>query len=76
MENVMQRVRPRTGFHQAAPFAVLRVRFDRMWRRLGFIVERQRQRRALAQLDARMLADIGVSADAARREANKPFWLD
>ena len=33
-----------------------------------------RQRRALARLDDRMLADIGVSTDEAKREAARPIW--
>ncbi|MDE4303202.1 DUF1127 domain-containing protein [Phaeobacter gallaeciensis] len=33
-----------------------------------------RQRRALAKLDAEALADIGISRDAAKEEARRPFW--
>ncbi len=33
-----------------------------------------RQRRALARLDARLLDDIGVSQNAAKSEAQRPFW--
>ena len=40
----------------------------RTWRR------RARTRRQLLTLDARMLADIGVSRVDASREAAKPFW--
>jgi uncharacterized protein YjiS (DUF1127 family) len=36
--------------------------------------ERQRQRRALGELDDRLLQDIGVSHDAAATEAMLPFW--
>ncbi len=36
---------------------------------------RQRTRRALAQLDDRMLRDIGISREQAMREAEKPFWM-
>lgn len=32
------------------------------------------QRRALARLDERLLADIGYSAQQAREEIIKPFW--
>ncbi len=35
---------------------------------------RARERRRLARLDARMLRDIGVSAEDAARESAKPFW--
>jgi uncharacterized protein YjiS (DUF1127 family) len=40
----------------------------------GTWASRSRQRRALAQLDARLLRDIGVTAYDAAREASKPFW--
>ena len=33
-----------------------------------------RSRRTLAQLDAHALADIGVSAKSAHKEAVKPIW--
>ena len=36
--------------------------------------ERARERRQLATLDTRMLADIGVDTATARNEADKPFW--
>ncbi len=35
---------------------------------------RHRSRVALAQLDARLLRDIGVTFAEAENEANKPFW--
>lgn len=31
-------------------------------------------RRQLAELDARLLRDIGLSQEAARTEVRKPFW--
>jgi uncharacterized protein YjiS (DUF1127 family) len=37
--------------------------------------ERRRQRRALAELDDRLLRDIGVTFEQARREAAKPLWI-
>ena len=37
-------------------------------------IDRCRQRGALAELDQRLLDDIGVSREAAAREAAKPFW--
>jgi uncharacterized protein YjiS (DUF1127 family) len=47
-------------------------------RRLGAILlswmARARQRRALGELDARLLEDIGVTREAAERESAKPFW--
>ncbi len=36
--------------------------------------ERDRQRRALAQLDARMLKDVGLSRAEVAIELRKPFW--
>jgi uncharacterized protein YjiS (DUF1127 family) len=36
---------------------------------------RQAQRRALGELDDRLLADIGLSRQNAIAEARKPFWL-
>ena len=33
-----------------------------------------RERRALAQLDARELEDMGISPAAAAQEAGRPFW--
>lgn len=44
------------------------------WLRAGYA--RSRQRAALARLDARLLADIGISPAQARQEANKPFWVE
>jgi uncharacterized protein YjiS (DUF1127 family) len=36
--------------------------------------DRGRQRRALLELDDRLLADIGVSRQQALREGDKPWW--
>ena len=33
-----------------------------------------RARQTLAGMDARMLDDIGVAPEAARKEASRPFW--
>lgn len=38
--------------------------------------ERSEQRRHLAQLDGRMLRDIGVSQAEAYQESQKWFWQD
>lgn len=38
------------------------------------LYQRARQRRALAELDDRLLADIGLSREQTEREARKPFW--
>lgn len=47
--------------------APLRVMLAEAWRRW-------RTRRMIAELDARLLKDIGASPSDAREEANKPFW--
>ena len=36
--------------------------------------EKARQRGLLLELDDRLLQDIGVTREEARREARKPFW--
>lgn len=41
---------------------------------IGLWSGRSRQRRALAELDERLLADVGVSRQAAQSEAKKWFW--
>jgi uncharacterized protein YjiS (DUF1127 family) len=43
-------------------------------RAVWFWMERSRQRRALADLDDRLLRDIGLTRDEARRECGNPFW--
>jgi uncharacterized protein YjiS (DUF1127 family) len=40
----------------------------RLWRGL------RRERRALAALDPRLLADVGLHPAAAEAEARRPFW--
>lgn len=41
----------------------------RIWR------ARVRQRKALANLDDRLLYDVGISREQAVREVAKPFWV-
>ena len=44
---------------------------------LGIIavwIERRRQRRALGDLDERLLDDVGITRAAAAHEIAKPFW--
>ncbi|WP_354003559.1 DUF1127 domain-containing protein [Defluviimonas salinarum] len=36
--------------------------------------EIRRQRRALSELSGHLLKDIGISADEARRESERPAW--
>lgn len=38
------------------------------------LVERARQRRQLAELDARLLKDIGLTESDVLRETAKPIW--
>jgi uncharacterized protein YjiS (DUF1127 family) len=62
-------------FPPASTEAALRAEYWRhVWRLVLAWAERRRQRDALSELDARLLDDIGVSPDAARQEAQKPFW--
>lgn len=49
------------------PLRELGQRWQLLRRRLG-------TRRALLELDASQLADIGLSAEQARAEATRPFW--
>jgi uncharacterized protein YjiS (DUF1127 family) len=45
-----------------------------VWQRAGVLWQRHRSRQRIAQLDADMLKDIGVTFSEAEAEANKPFW--
>jgi uncharacterized protein YjiS (DUF1127 family) len=38
-------------------------------------IDRSRQRAQLADLDQRLLEDIGVTHAEAKREVDKPFWM-
>ena len=42
--------------------------------RLGLGLRRRRQRQALAQLDERLLADLGLTRTQVAKETAKPFW--
>lgn len=60
-------------FSSRAPLAGTYAAFTHVigtWRR------RNRERRELAQLDARSLHDLGLSASTVQFELNKPFWRD
>jgi uncharacterized protein YjiS (DUF1127 family) len=39
-------------------------------------LDRIRQRRHLAELDDRLLRDIGVSRSEVHQESSRPFWRD
>ena len=57
-----------------APFTGWGRRWWRIASRLLRLYDRPQQRRALLELDDRMLADIGISRRQASEEARKPFW--
>jgi uncharacterized protein YjiS (DUF1127 family) len=38
------------------------------------LYDRQEQRRALLELDDRMLADVGITREQAQAEGRRPFW--
>lgn len=42
--------------------------------RIDFYCQRQRTRRQLAALSPEQLCDIGLSAEQAKAESQKPFW--
>jgi uncharacterized protein YjiS (DUF1127 family) len=46
----------------------------RLLRWCAWCWSRSRERRALAELDDRLLVDIGVTPQQATAEADKPFW--
>ena len=46
----------------------------KIWQRLLAAQARMNDRRSLADLDARLLADIGLTPDDVAREVTKPFW--
>jgi len=48
--------------------------FAQMIAKTKFWSDRSRQRKQLAKLDARMLVDIGVTAEQVTNEIAKPFW--
>jgi len=64
--------------HVSAPSVpqsyVLRATGQRWLRVIGTWIERSRQRRALANLDDRLIDDIGITRSEAARESANPFW--
>lgn len=56
------------------PQSPLRRALARLVGRVDALASRSRQRRALAELDDRLLRDIGVTRRDATIEAGKPFW--
>lgn len=49
-------------------------RLRRIWHKATAMLQAQRNRRLLAEMDSRLLADIGASRADAAMEANRPFW--
>lgn len=47
---------------------------DGLWVWLLARIAQLRQRRALSNLDDRLLSDIGLSREDVDRECGKPFW--
>jgi uncharacterized protein YjiS (DUF1127 family) len=60
----------RPSWHHGGPMRLGGAAARAVW----FWMERSRQRRALAELDDRLLRDIGLTRDEARRECASPFW--
>jgi uncharacterized protein YjiS (DUF1127 family) len=61
--------------HTARPIlSVPTLRPAALINRVSYWAALARQRRALAALDARLLADVGLTATAAKAEANRSFW--
>lgn len=58
--------------HAAAPSAPFGV--HQVLARLGAMMEARRTRKQLAEMDARLLADIGTSRGQAAMESARPFW--
>lgn len=59
----------------SAPQSYVRRMSCRGWLRvMGVWIERSRQRHALADLDDRLLDDIGITRFEAAWEIAKPFW--
>jgi len=52
----------------------LRLLAKKSIKKIEFWMERSRQRRQLADLDDRMLEDIGYSQAEIQAEISKPFW--
>ena len=45
-----------------------------LFMRIRLMGQKLQQRQALLDLDDHLLVDVGISREAARREAAKPFW--
>jgi uncharacterized protein YjiS (DUF1127 family) len=70
---------PFVAIHSPVPAVTRLPRESAATRALGHVfgwLERARSRRQLAELDDRMLADIGIDRATAHAESERPFWLD
>ncbi len=47
---------------------------EQIIRKAEFWANRSRQRKQLARLDGRLLADVGITQEQANVEISKPFW--
>ena len=47
---------------------------QRVWEAVGTMARARTTRLLLAEMEPRMLADIGISHGQAHREASRPFW--
>jgi len=52
----------------------VRVRLASVWHAMGRAITLRSSRRDLAELDDRMLKDLGISRAQAQFEANRPVW--
>lgn len=59
---------------QALPLRTPRGLVARTLSAVSTALTRRRERQRLSLLDAHMLRDIGLAAQDARRECQKPFW--
>jgi uncharacterized protein YjiS (DUF1127 family) len=62
------------GFDHQETTYVKSIALHRLLRIVDFWIERARSRRALGELDERLLQDVGLTADEARDESSMPFW--
>ena len=59
------------GDHAATPFSYKLLRFGAL---ISLWYRRTRQRKALAELDDRLLQDVNITSSQVLAETNKPFW--
>ena len=63
-----------TRTHNTAIFAPIVHRRTGLLDLLAALYSTWRQRKALSELEAHLLDDIGVTAAMAKNEASRPFW--